>query len=84
MLDENFQLRQKEAFTANEHPQEAVDPQQALHTLLTMEAGEAPTAVDVNPDNMRKLMEAALQADNSLTPRVVSGDRHNMIYTLLT
>ena len=49
-----------------------------------MEPRDVPTAVDTSPDNVRKLMKAALQADNSLNPRVVPEDRHNIIYTVLT
>lgn len=84
MLDDVSKLRQQEAITATDQVHEDIDPQQALRTLLTMESGDISVAVDTNPANVRKLMEAALQADNTLNARAVPEDRHNIIYTVLT
>ena len=59
-------------------------PHDTLKHLLTMDASEVRTAVDSNPDNLRRLLHSALQADTNLTPRVVPEDRGDLIYTVLT
>ena len=84
MLDEVFKLRHQEALVANDPSQQVIEPHDALHKLLTMEPRDVATAVDTSPENVRKLMEAALQADNTLNPRVVPEDRHSIVYTVLS
>ena len=84
LLDEVFKLRKCEAITASTQTQDTMSPRDALKHLLTIDASEVRTAVDSNPDNLRRLLHFALQADTNLTPRVVPGDICELIYTVLT
>ena len=84
MLDEVFRLRQCEAVNATSQALEHIEPHEALRRLLTMEVRDITAAVDSNPAQVRKLIRAALKADNTLTPREVPEDRHSIVHTVLT
>ena len=84
ILGEVLTLRQREALAASQNIQESMDPQEALRKLLTMVSADIHIAVDTSPGEFKKLMEAALEADNTLKPRTVPEERHDLVYTVLT
>ena len=84
MLDEFLTLLQREALAASQNIQETMDPQEAIRKLLTMGSAGIRIPVDTSPGEFKKLMEAALEADNTLTPRTVPEERHELVYTVLT
>ena len=84
LIDEVLKLRQNEAIAATTQQPVAINPHEALHRLLTMDASDVTVAVDSNPDNLRRSMHAALQADQTLAPRIVPEGRLNLIHTIIT